>query len=64
MKMVFSVFPVLLFLVFLFLMDSYKLVIKKMIAFSLLWGCVCALFSYLINSFLQDTAGADRKSVV
>ena len=57
-KICLSILPVLLFLVFLFLMDSFKLVVKKMIVFSILWGCVCALFSYLINSFLQDTTGA------
>ncbi len=57
MKICLSILPVLLFLVFLFLMDSFKLVVKKFIAFSLLWGCVCALISYLVNSFLQDTTG-------
>ncbi len=33
-KICLSILPVLLFLVFLFLMDSFKLVVKKMIVFS------------------------------
>ena len=54
MKILLSIFPVLFFLFFLFLMDSFKLVIKKMIVFSLLWGCMCALISYLVNTYLMD----------
>jgi len=53
-KILLSIFPVLFFLFFLFLMDSFKLVIKKMIVFSLLWGCMCALISYLVNTYLMD----------
>jgi RsiW-degrading membrane proteinase PrsW (M82 family) len=57
-KISLSILPVLLFLVFLFLMDSFKLVQKKQVGMAILWGCFCALISYLVNSFLQDTTGA------
>jgi RsiW-degrading membrane proteinase PrsW (M82 family) len=53
-----SILPVLLFLAFLFLLDSFKLVQKKQVGLAILWGCFCALISYLVNSFLQDTTGA------
>ena len=58
MKIGLSILPVLLFLAFLFLLDSFKLVQKKQVGLAILWGCFCALISYLINSFLQDTTGA------
>ncbi|HHV03732.1 MAG: PrsW family glutamic-type intramembrane protease [Bacteroidales bacterium] len=58
MKIVFSVFPVILFLLFLFLMDSFKLVIKKQIFYASVWGGACAFISYLVNSFLQESTSS------
>jgi RsiW-degrading membrane proteinase PrsW (M82 family) len=57
-KISLSILPVLLFLVFLFLMDSFKLVQKKQVGLAIIWGCVCTLISYLVNTFLQDKTGA------
>ncbi len=54
MKIVFSLMPVLLFLTGLFLMDSFKLVNKKNLALSILWGGLAAWFSYLSNEWLSS----------
>jgi protease PrsW len=50
MNVAFALLPVLLFLAFLFLLDSFKLVVKKLLLFSLAWGLVCALLAYVINT--------------
>ena len=55
MEIVFSVFPVVLFLLFLFLMDSFKLVSVNRVISSFIWGIICAFVAYLINSFAVDT---------
>jgi protease PrsW len=47
MAIALSVLPVILFLLFLFLIDSFKLVYKKIIAFSLIWGGVSALLVFI-----------------
>ncbi len=61
MKIALSIVPVILFLFFLYMMDSFKLVVKKQVVLGIVWGCVCALISYLINTFLLDTTdGAFR----
>ena len=57
MKIALSIVPVILFLFFLYMMDSFKLVVKKQVVQGIVWGCVCALISYLINTFLLDTTG-------
>lgn len=50
MNIAFALLPVLLFLAFLFLLDSFKLVVKKLLLFSLAWGLVCALLAYVVNT--------------
>lgn len=52
MEIVFSLLPVLVFLVSLFLLDSFKLVSGKMLILCLIWGIIAALLSYHINTFL------------
>ena len=56
-KIILSILPVLLFLVFLFLMDSFRLVHEKRVALAIAWGCVCALVSYVINTLQMETSG-------
>jgi protease PrsW len=47
----------LLFLVFLFLMDSFRLVQTRQVTLAIFWGCICALISYGINTLLMEAAG-------
>jgi RsiW-degrading membrane proteinase PrsW (M82 family) len=49
-----SILPVLLFLVFLFLLDSFKLVIKKYLLGAILWGIISAVLAYYGNTFILD----------
>ncbi len=56
MEIVVSIFPVFLFTAFLFLLDSFKLVIKKYLAFALLWGIASAVLAYFCNNFILDVA--------
>lgn len=49
-----GIFPVLLFLIFLFLLDSFKLVIKKFLILSIAWGMVSAALAYFTNTFLLE----------
>jgi len=57
------VLPVLLFLVFLFLLDSFKLVVIRFLVFSLLWGICSAALAYFFNSFLIEHMAIDFKTV-
>lgn len=49
MEILFSVIPVLVFLVFLFLLDSFKLVFKGILFASLSWGVLIATLLYLLK---------------
>lgn len=51
MGLLVCVLPVLLFLAFLFLLDSFKLVVRKILVFSLIWGILSATMAYFINTF-------------
>ena len=55
MKIILSLIPVLLFLVSLYLLDSFKLVRGKLIVACLAWGILAAGISYYVNTFLIDT---------
>ncbi len=57
MEVVLGIFPVLLFLAFLFLLDSFKLVLKKYLLLALMWGMASALTAYFVNSVLLEHAG-------
>ncbi|MEL7589482.1 MAG: PrsW family glutamic-type intramembrane protease [Prolixibacteraceae bacterium] len=54
MEAVLSLFPVTLFLVFLFLLDSFKLVIRKYLFGAILWGMLSALLAYYLNTFILE----------
>lgn len=53
MEFVFSFSPVLLFLFCLYMLDSFKLVNKKMLLICLIWGVIAALSSYFLNTWLH-----------
>ncbi len=50
-----SISPVFFFLLFLFLLDSFKLVVHKFLLLAILWGIICAAIAYFLNTFLSDT---------
>ncbi len=54
MELGLGIFPVLLFLGFLFLMDSFKLVISKYLLGAILWGIFSAVLAYYGNTFVLD----------
>ncbi|MDX9881001.1 MAG: PrsW family glutamic-type intramembrane protease [Prolixibacteraceae bacterium] len=54
MELAFSILPALLFLAFLFLLDSFKLVLKKYLVFSVCWGAISAGIAYITNNFVLD----------
>ena len=61
MGILIALFPVLLFLLFLLLLDSYKLVRGNILILCVLWGAVSAGLAYLFNTFvLQQTHLDDR----
>jgi len=49
-----SIFPVILFLIFLFLLDSFKLVIRKYLFAAILWGSFSAVLAYYLNTFIPE----------
>jgi RsiW-degrading membrane proteinase PrsW (M82 family) len=49
-----SIFPVILFLIFLSLLDSFKLVLKSYLFSALLWGILSAVLAYYGNTFILD----------
>ena len=57
MAVVFGFLPVLLFLFFLFLLDSFKLVRPHLLIWCLVYGIFAAGMSYVGNTFIADTAG-------
>lgn len=52
MGLIVCTFPVVLFLVFLFLLDSFKLVQKSTLLKCMIWGVLCATAAYFLNTFL------------
>ena len=52
MKVILCFFPVILFLVFLFLLDSFNLVRVKTLILCLLWGILCAASAYFLNTLI------------
>lgn len=59
MKAIFSLLPVLLFLVGLFLFDSFKLVDRKNLLLCLLWGAIAAWLAYYLNNWLVGQLALD-----
>lgn len=54
MELLLCILPVIIFLAFLFLLDSFKLVIKQILFFCLLWGALSAAIAYFLNTFLFE----------
>lgn len=63
MEFFFSLFPVLLFLACLFLLDSFKLVSHKFLLLSILWGIMSAGLAFLLNTSLADSLSIDFTTV-
>lgn len=59
MEIALSLVPVVLFLVFLFVLDSFKLVFPGVLVFVLLWGVVAAGIAYLLNGVLLSSLWPD-----
>lgn len=51
-KILVSIVPVLLFLVFLIFLDSFKLIRKNVILICLVWGMISAILAYYLNTSL------------
>lgn len=49
-----SILPVLFFLLFLFLLDSFKLVVKRTLLYAILWGVISAGIAYLLNNLILN----------
>lgn len=50
MEITLSILPVVLFLLFLFLLDSFKLVVKRILVYAIGWGIISAGIAYLLNN--------------
>lgn len=59
MNIVLCFFPVILFLSFLFLLDSFNLVTVKSLTLCLLWGTLCALSAYFLNTLMAKLLALD-----
>ncbi|HKK09973.1 MAG TPA: PrsW family glutamic-type intramembrane protease [Bacteroidales bacterium] len=59
MAYAFSLLPVTVFLVGLYLFDNFKLVRKSLLALSLIWGIVSAVLAYFTNSGLSEIYNQD-----
>ena len=51
--------PVVLFLLGLLAMDSYRLLSRRQVATSIAWGAIAAVIAFAVNSALLDRAGLD-----
>ncbi len=54
MELLLCILPVIVFLAFLFLLDSFKLVLKQFLLYCLLWGAFSAAIAYFFNTFLFE----------
>ena len=54
MNIVFSILPVMIFLAFLFLLDSFKLVRFTTLILCLSWGALCTAAAYALNTLAAD----------
>jgi RsiW-degrading membrane proteinase PrsW (M82 family) len=57
MNVLLALIPVVVFLVLLILMDSFKLIRKTSVGICILWGIICSFLAYLINPALFDLIG-------
>ncbi len=61
MNVVFGFLPVILLLAFLFLLDSFNLVRVKTLILCFLWGTVCAVTSYFLNTYMANLLAIDYR---
>jgi RsiW-degrading membrane proteinase PrsW (M82 family) len=54
MNVIIALIPVLLFLLFLYLLDSFKLVIKRQLVICMSWGVASATLAYFLNTFILN----------
>lgn len=54
-----STIPVIVFLAFLFTMDSFKLVSVKLLVSCIIWGALATLTAYILNTAIIDTHFSD-----
>ena len=59
----FGFFPVLLFLLCLFLLDSFKLVSVKWLVITLLWGVASAVIAFFLNTTAVDAFGLEHDTL-
>lgn len=64
MEYLFSLFPVILFLVCLYLLDSFKLVSQKLLIICVLWGILSAGLSYLVNTALFHNFSVSQEALL
>ncbi len=57
MDILVSIFPALLFILFLYFLDSFKLVIKVILLLSIIWGLGSAIMAYFANTFVLERTG-------
>jgi protease PrsW len=62
-KIVISIFPVLIFLLCLYLLDSFKLVRHGIMVSCLLWGLLSAIIAFYANTFLGNTFSLSQDSL-
>jgi RsiW-degrading membrane proteinase PrsW (M82 family) len=63
MEIVLSFFPVLLFLGFLFMMDSFRLVRISSLLLCLGWGIISAISAFYVNTFIAGTLDLDFRQL-
>jgi RsiW-degrading membrane proteinase PrsW (M82 family) len=59
MGYIFTFLPVIIFLLFLFLLDSFRLVRVNLLIACLAWGMVCTAFAYFLNTWAQSAMNLD-----
>lgn len=57
MDIIISTIPALCFILFLYLLDSFKLVIKRVLLLAVVWGLASAVIAYFANTFLLEHTG-------
>jgi len=58
-----GILPVVLFLIFLFMLDSYKLVLKRFLLYSVIIGVFCGGLAYLFNTVLLEKLSIESRTV-
>jgi len=54
MDILVSIIPALFFILFLYFLDSFKLVIKSVLLLAIIWGLCSAVIAYFVNTFMLE----------